>query len=87
MSNNMGGWTREVFNSNLLPLTLDQEALRVRVQAWLARLYLMGQPMVDFVMVGERFPGVNYNDLMQVWDDFHRCGYLEEPDSAWEEID
>ena len=75
---NMCGWDRAIFNNNLTPLTHEQELLRVKVQTWLARLYLMGQPTVDFVQAGERFPGVDYGDLMMVWDDFHRIGFLEE---------
>jgi hypothetical protein len=74
----MGGWTKEVFNNNILPLTHDQEVLRTDVQAWMAELYRMGAIEINFVMVGDRFPSADYTDLMKVYDDFHRAGFVEE---------
>ena len=74
----MSGWTNEMFNNNLPPLTLDQTSLLVQVQTWLAKLFLLGQPIPHFVQVGEMFPHVNYEDLVQVWDDFQRSGFSGE---------
>lgn len=74
----MGGWAKDVFNNNNLPLTLDQASLRVQVQTWLAVLYKSGWPMVDFGLVSDRFSNANYNDLVMVWQDFMNFGFAEE---------
>ena len=74
----MSGWTLDIFNGNLLPLTHDQVRLRKEFQAWLAKLFLLGQTEITFLTVCDRFPRANYGDLMCVYDDFHREGFLEE---------
>jgi hypothetical protein len=74
----VSGWSNEMFNNNLLPLTHEQVVLRRKVQAWLAERYRTGATVINFADIGDRFPGANYSDLMCVYDDFHREGFLEE---------
>jgi hypothetical protein len=75
---NIGGYSKDFFNHNILPLTYDQEVLRTEVQTWLVELHRMGATQIDFIVVGDRFPNANYNDLVMVYEDFHRNGILEE---------
>jgi hypothetical protein len=74
----VSGWSKELYNDNLVPLTYEQERLRDKVQPWLAGLYKLGATTIDFVMVGDAFPNADYADLMRVYDDLHRNGFLEE---------
>jgi hypothetical protein len=74
----MCGWTLELFNNNILPMTFEQERLRKEFQAWLAKLFIIGERELSFLTVCDRFPRANFNDLVRVYDDFHRNGFLEE---------
>lgn len=74
----MGGYSKEMFNKNAPPLTLDQKHLREQMQGWLAERLTSGEVEVDFLQVMDRFPGANYNDMMRVYADFHDEGFLEE---------
>ena len=80
--NGMSGWSKQIFNDNMVPLTHEQELLRAKVEKWLEGVYRLGVREVNFVTVGDQFQGENYSDLQRVYDQLHMEDILEQKGSC-----